>query len=77
MANKNDRWPECVPGKWYIDQSCDGCFLCADEAPQNVRESEDGDYAYVYKQPENAEEEAQLRNAMESCPSEAIGNDGD
>jgi ferredoxin len=30
----------------------------------------------VYKQPENAEEEAQCQEAKASCPVEAIGDDG-
>jgi ferredoxin len=31
----------------------------------------------VHKQPEGAEEEALCKEAMEGCPVEAIGSDGD
>ncbi len=31
----------------------------------------------LFKQPENKEEEAQCQDAMESCPVEAIGDDGE
>jgi ferredoxin len=31
----------------------------------------------VYKQPENPDEEALCKEAMEGCPVEAIGSDGD
>ena len=33
--------------------------------------------SFVFKQPENAEELAQCREAMEGCPVEAIGEDGE
>jgi ferredoxin len=36
---------------------------------------EDG-HAYVAKQPENPDEEAACKEAMEGCPVEAIGNNG-
>jgi ferredoxin len=39
--------------------------------------NEDEGYSYVFKQPENDEEEAQCQEAMESCPVEAIGDDGE
>jgi ferredoxin len=77
MANKAEKWPENVPGKYYIDQNCDSCGLCTTEAPNNIRETEGADYSYVYKQPENEEEEKAMQNAIDSCPTEAIGDDGD
>jgi ferredoxin len=43
-------------------------------AGQLARDS-DGDDSIVYKQPENAEEEALCREAIEGCPVEAIGDD--
>ncbi|HEX7580789.1 MAG TPA: ferredoxin, partial [Thermoanaerobaculia bacterium] len=33
-------------------------------------------YSFVVKAAENPEEEAQCQEAMDSCPVEAIGNDG-
>jgi ferredoxin len=76
MANKVEKWEENVPGKYFIDQNCDNCALCVTEAPNNIRESEDGDHSYVFKQPENEEEEKAMREAIDSCPTEAIGDDG-
>jgi ferredoxin len=39
--------------------------------------NEDEGYSYVFKQPEDDDEEEQCREAMESCPVEAIGDDGE
>jgi ferredoxin len=36
-----------------------------------------GGHTYVLKQPETPEEEALCKEAMEGCPVEAIGNDGE
>jgi ferredoxin len=77
MANKNDKVPLNVPGKWYVDTSCIDCDVCRTTAPNNFRANEDEGYSYVYKQPETPEEEAQCQEAKASCPVEAIGDDGD
>ena len=76
MADPQDRWEDNVPGPWYIDKSCILCGLCVELAPENFRESEDGDHDVVYKQPENEEEIRQCQEAKEQCPTESIGNDG-
>ena len=36
-----------------------------------------GGYSYVFKQPTTPEEEDLCRQAMEGCPVEAIGNNGE
>jgi len=46
-------------------------------APYNFQRNEDRGYSYVFRQAETPEEEAQCREAMDSCPVEAIGNDGE
>ncbi len=76
MADPNTRHADNVPGKWYIDESCTFCAVCLEEAPNNIKESDDGDHAYVAKQPETPEEEEQMKAAMEGCPTESVGNDG-
>ena len=45
-------------------------------APANFKRNDDGGHSYVYKQPETPEEEGLCKEAMEGCPVEAIGNDG-
>jgi len=76
MADPTTRHADNVPGKWYIDESCTFCAVCLEEAPNNIKESEDGDHAYVSKQPETPEEEEQMQAAMDGCPTESVGNDG-
>jgi ferredoxin len=77
MADKTQKVPENVPGRFYVDVTCIDCDLCRETAPSNfIRQDAEG-YSYVYKQPANAAEEAASLAAMEECPVEAIGNDGD
>jgi ferredoxin len=66
-----------VAGKYYVDSNCIDCDVCRETAPNNFRANEDEGYSYVFKQPENDEEEAQCHEALESCPVEAIGDDGE
>jgi ferredoxin len=77
MADRKDRVSESVPGKYYVDAQCIDCDVCRVTAPQNFQRSEDKGYSYVFRQPETAEEDAQCQEAMDSCPVEAIGSDGD
>ncbi len=77
MADLENKQPESVTGKYYVDDQCIDCDLCRETAPANFTRQEDGGYSYVFKQPENDEEEALCQEAMEGCPVEAIGEDGE
>lgn len=77
MADKKNKWPDNVPGKFYVDRECILCSVCSDAAPKNFRMSDDEDHDMVYKQPTTPEELAMSYEAMENCPVEAIGDDGD
>lgn len=76
MANKDDRYADNTPGKYYVDTQCIDCDVCRVTAPGNFTRQEDKGYSYVFKQPETTEEGEQCKEAMESCPVEAIGCDG-
>jgi ferredoxin len=76
MADPNDRVPENISGTYYVDMQCIDCDVCRDTAPDNFTRSDGGGYSYVYKQPENAEENSLCEEALAACPVEAIGNDG-
>jgi ferredoxin len=65
MADQKDKWPDNVIGKFYVDQQCIDCDLCRETAPD------------FFKQPATPEEAEQCMEALESCPVEAIGSDGD
>ncbi len=77
MADREDKNSENVTGKFYVDSQCIDCDLCRETAPNNFNRAEDQGYSFVYKQPVNDEETAQCLEAMEGCPVEAIGDDGD
>ncbi len=76
MADKEAKQAENIAGKFYVDDQCIDCDVCRETAPKNFKRQEDNGYSFVYKQPENPDEEAQCKEAMESCPVEAIGDDG-
>ena len=75
MADPSDKLEDNVAGSWYVDSSCIDCDVCRTTAPNNFEANEDEGYSYVSKQPEDDEVEL-CEEAMESCPVEAIGDDG-
>lgn len=77
MADKSQKWKQNAAGKVFVDQSCIACDACVLSAPNNFKMHEDEGHAFVAKQPASAEEEQQCKEAMEGCPVEAIGNDGE
>ena len=77
MADNEDKNPENVKGKLYVDSQCIDCDLCRETAPNNFTREDDEGYSYMMKQPENDEETEQCVEAMEGCPVEAIGDDGE
>ena len=77
MADLEDKNPESVAGKFYVDSQCIDCDLCRETAPDNFQRSDDEGYSYVYKQAESDEEVALCMEALEGCPVEAIGDDGE
>ena len=76
MADKTQKQPENVAGKFFVDDQCIDCDLCRETAPTFFRRNEDGGYSYVYRQPATPEEEALCTEALDGCPVEAIGSDG-
>jgi ferredoxin len=77
MADRNDKVESNAPGRYFVDASCIDCDVCREIAPDNIRANEDEGYSYVFKQPENDAEEELMQQAMDECPVEAIGDDGD
>ena len=77
MADSQDKVEGQAAGSFYVDVNCIDCDLCRQTAPENFDRNEDEGHSYVKKQPEN-EAEAQLcRDALDDCPVEAIGDDGE
>lgn len=77
MADKNDKWPNNVAGKFYVDEQCIDCDLCRETAPKFFKRDDDNGYSFVYKQPETEDDFELCMEALEGCPVEAIGKDGE
>lgn len=75
MADAADKVADNVAGKWYVDTQCIDCDLCRTTAPDNFKQNPDEGYSFVYKQPENEDEEKLCQEALEECPVDAIGKD--
>ena len=69
-------FPENAPGKFYVTSDCNGCGLCFMHALQNMMYCNDASYYFIYNQPEDERETADLAKAMEVCPMNCIHNDG-
>jgi ferredoxin len=76
MADMNSKNEGNVPGRFYVDTSCIDCDLCRENAPETFRFNQEIGMTIVYRQPETQEEIALAAEAMDACPVEAIGNDG-
>jgi ferredoxin len=76
VADPKDKLSENVAGRYYVDVQCIDCDVCRVTAPANFQRDEAKGYSFVFRQPGNVEEEAQCQEAMDSCPVEAIGEDG-
>lgn len=76
MAEIENKHSENASGAYYVDDQCIDCDLCRETAPSNFAREDDGGYSVVSKQPVTQEEIDMVKEAMLSCPSEAIGDDG-
>jgi ferredoxin len=75
MSYQPKKNPRNAPGKFYVTEDCLTCENCQTIAPKNFRYGDnDNDLSYVFKQPDNAEEEALCLKALEACPMETIGS---
>jgi ferredoxin len=77
MSDKTQKVAESVAGPYFVDVTCIDCDLCRETAPANFTRNDEQGYSFVVRQPENPAEEAACLAALEECPVEAIGNDGE
>ncbi len=77
MADKKSKFKQNVSGKYYVDDQCIACDACVMEAPSFFTMNDEDAHAYVKKQPTNPKELEECENALEACPVEAIGRDGE
>ena len=77
MPDPDKKWQDNIEGKFYVDDQCIDCDACRAEAPDHFTRNEAHGYSFVHKQPTTAEELARCQAALEACPVEAIGSDGE
>lgn len=77
MADISDRNPQNVTGKFYNDNSCIDCDLCRVTAPRTFMRDDDEGLTYVWRQPTTEAELKLAIEAMQHCPTETIGDDGE
>jgi ferredoxin len=85
MADPKDKFEDNIGGfsiaagkkvSFYVDRECILCSVCEEVAPKNFRMNDDESHDICFKQPENETELEECYEAMESCPVEAIGDNG-
>ena len=76
MADLSEKYQDNVDGRYFVDEQCIDCDLCREVAPTCFTRNDDDGHSFVFKQPENDEEEEFCKEAMDSCPVEAIGDFG-
>ena len=77
MANRNDKNSGNIPGPFYVDNTCIDCDLCRETAPSIFRRDDHLGQSIVFHQPSTPDEWSLAREALNSCPTETIGADGD
>lgn len=77
MADKKSKWSENTSGQFYVDDQCIACDACVVEAPRFFVMNDTDGHAYVKLQPKTTKEIEECLSALEACPVEAIGSDGD
>lgn len=76
MADNTDKNPLNASGKYYNDNTCIDCDLCREIAPAFFIRDDNEGLTYVHRQPQTPTEIALAEEALNSCPTESIGNDG-
>lgn len=77
MADKNSKWTINERGRFYVDDQCIACDACVMEAPDFFTMNDEDGHAYVKNQPRTKAEIDECLSALQACPVEAIGEDGD
>lgn len=77
MANFDDRFPDNVPGNYFVDSNCIACDTCVGIAPRHFTLTQNYDHAIVVLQPKTEKELSACNEALSCCPVSAIGTIGD
>ncbi|KAL7718651.1 Ferredoxin [Entamoeba marina] len=72
QARNLTRWPQNVPGMFYVTTKCIDCGNCRRHAPEFFARHNPGIHSYVKKQPTTPAEIEQCDYALKCCPVHAI-----
>ena len=73
MPNIEDRIPQNIEGRFYVDNTCIDCEQCRSHAPDFFLRDDDEATSFVYRQPATETEIELCIDAMEGCPTQSIG----
>jgi glyoxylase-like metal-dependent hydrolase (beta-lactamase superfamily II)/ferredoxin len=71
MADPNKRFPENVPGEFFVDSTCIDCDTCRQLAPETFADA--GEHLFVYTQPQTPAQHRAALRALVACPTGSIG----
>jgi glyoxylase-like metal-dependent hydrolase (beta-lactamase superfamily II)/ferredoxin len=71
MANLKKRFPENVPGEFFVDSTCIDCDTCRQLAPETFEDA--GEHSFVQVQPHTAGQQRKALRALLACPTGSIG----
>lgn len=74
MADPKKKLPRNVAGEFFVDSTCIDCDTCRQLAPETF--GDDGEFSYVFHQPEAGEETRKATRALLACPTGSIGTMG-
>ena len=74
MADAKKAVPENVAGDFFVDSTCINCYTCRQLARSTFKD--EGDYSFVFHQPQTEAEMYAATRALLSCPTGSIGTRG-
>lgn len=77
LADYKNRFEQNVPGQVYVDDQCIACDACVVEAPKFFEMNDQEGHAYVKLQPQSESDWKDAQAAVDACPVDAIGLDGE
>jgi len=76
MANIDERLPENVPGRYYVDSTCIDCDQCRTLAPALFSRNSETGLSFIQRQPTAPDEIALVEEILSTCATGSIGDDG-
>lgn len=71
MADINKVVPDNTTGNFFVDTTCINCDTCRQLAPHSF--ADQGEYSFVFQQPEGASDVRAATRALLCCPTGSIG----